>query len=80
MKIFEDLFEVQGVDALINTDFGSDYLTCVEETLSDDSKIRRREQDVGKGARIAVGLRWRSVDVSHGIQIINTRLYLINNN
>jgi len=61
---FEKLYEVEGVAAVIDTDFGSEYLSCVEENLSDDSKRRRQVQNIGKGARMAIGLRWRSPDVS----------------
>ena len=61
---FEKLYEVEGVAAVIDTDFGSEYLSCVEENLSDDSKRRHQVQNIGKGARMAIGLRWRSPDVS----------------
>lgn len=61
---FEKLYEVEGVAAMIDTDFGSEYLSCMEENLSDDSKRRRQDQNIGKGAQMAIGLRWRSLDVS----------------
>ena len=64
IKEFEKLYEVEGVAAMIDTDFGSEYLSCMDENLSDDSKRQRQVQNIGKGAQMAIGLRWCSPDVS----------------
>ncbi|OJA09377.1 hypothetical protein AZE42_09881 [Rhizopogon vesiculosus] len=38
------------------------YLSYVEDQLRDDSASRRKEQNLGKGSRKAVGLEWRSLN------------------
>ncbi|KAG9317972.1 hypothetical protein JVU11DRAFT_28 [Chiua virens] len=72
IKKFEESFSVEGVAALIDTDFGSDYISCPDTELSDDSRSRRRNQDVGKGARMSRGLSWWSIDYVAFIRVLDT--------
>ncbi|KAG1791950.1 hypothetical protein EV424DRAFT_1336899 [Suillus variegatus] len=57
---FERSYGYQGSVALIDTDYGSDYVSYEEGELSPDSAERRKDQSQGKGSRKAVGLEWRS--------------------
>lgn len=50
-----------------------DYLSYEEDQLSEDSANRRKEQNLGKGSRKAVGLQWRSLNVRPR-DLIGTRL------
>ncbi|KAG1846973.1 hypothetical protein DFJ58DRAFT_730303 [Suillus subalutaceus] len=61
---FEEETGNHGAVAIIDTDFASDILSCGESDLSDDSKMRRQEAEVGKTANRVVGFQWRSVDDS----------------
>ncbi|KAG2745614.1 hypothetical protein P692DRAFT_20741239 [Suillus brevipes Sb2] len=57
---FEKSYGHQGSVALIDTDYGSDYVSYDEGELSPDSVERRKDQSQGKGSRKVIGLEWRS--------------------
>ncbi|KIK39334.1 hypothetical protein CY34DRAFT_108266 [Suillus luteus UH-Slu-Lm8-n1] len=57
---FEKSHGHQGSVALIDTDYGSDYVSYDEGELSPDSVERRKDQSQGKGSRKVIGLEWRS--------------------
>ncbi|KAI6041805.1 hypothetical protein EDC04DRAFT_2601437 [Pisolithus marmoratus] len=63
MEEFEKKFGVQGVAAMIDSDFGLDNQTIDEESLSEDMNMRRKEQDVPMNGWKRVGLTWQSLDV-----------------
>ncbi|KAL4071481.1 hypothetical protein V8B97DRAFT_2104073 [Scleroderma yunnanense] len=48
-----------GAEGLIETDLGSEILTCNE---SDDTCQRRKDAEVGKDAKMVVGHAWQSID------------------
>jgi hypothetical protein len=50
---------------MIDTDFATDVLSYDEDDLSEDTLSWRAKSGAGKGANMAVGLEWRSVDVSN---------------
>jgi len=54
----------QGAVAMIDTDFGSDIVSCPEANMTDDTKKRQQAAGVGKGANMAVGYQWRNINVS----------------
>ncbi|KAI6142933.1 hypothetical protein BKA82DRAFT_36016 [Pisolithus tinctorius] len=54
----------KGAAALIETDLGSDVLTCNDSDVSEDTLERRKLAEVGKSANKVVGHAWRSIDVS----------------
>ena len=56
---FEQLWGAEGVDDLLDTDYASSILSCDEDDLSEDSKNRRRDTQVGQGANMARGKKWR---------------------
>ncbi|KIN99862.1 hypothetical protein M404DRAFT_154116 [Pisolithus tinctorius Marx 270] len=60
---FEKRYDVDSVDAMLDTDFGSDHLT-IDEDMSEDSHRRRKKQDVPMNGWMRVGLTWRSLDIS----------------
>lgn len=49
---------------MIDTDFASDILSYDEGDLSEDKLNQRAKSGAGKGANMAVGLEWRSPQVS----------------
>ncbi|KAG1735329.1 uncharacterized protein EDB91DRAFT_1083781 [Suillus paluster] len=57
---FEKSYGHQGSVALIDTDYGSDYVSYDEGELSPDSVERCKDQSQGKGSRKVIGLEWRS--------------------
>ncbi|KAG1837600.1 hypothetical protein C8R48DRAFT_782646 [Suillus tomentosus] len=59
---FEKSYECEGSVALIDTDYGSDYISYEEGELSTDSAERHKDQNQGKGSRKVVGLEWRSLN------------------
>ncbi|KAF8835077.1 hypothetical protein BDN67DRAFT_876584, partial [Paxillus ammoniavirescens] len=59
---FELKYNVQGAAAMIDTDFGSDYLSFNDSSLSEDSRKRRKDQDAPTNGWMKVGLRWHSLD------------------
>ncbi|KAI6158006.1 hypothetical protein BKA82DRAFT_22008 [Pisolithus tinctorius] len=52
----------KGAAALIETDLGSDVLTCNDSDVSEDTLERRKLVEVGKSANKVVGHAWRSID------------------
>ncbi|KIJ11913.1 hypothetical protein PAXINDRAFT_157126 [Paxillus involutus ATCC 200175] len=70
--MFEEKYNVEGAAALVDTDFGSDYLSYDEDNLSDDSKARRQKQSIGKGSRMTIGLRWRTLDYVVFLRILDS--------
>ena len=61
---FEKESGLKGTLAMIDTDFCSDNVTCDEETLNQDLRDRRNKMGFGRGTRMTLGIRWRSIDVS----------------
>ncbi|KAF8834358.1 hypothetical protein BDN67DRAFT_1016593 [Paxillus ammoniavirescens] len=67
-RLAADQFQAEHPDnqsalAMIDTEFGSDILSYDEELLTDDTKRRRKDADVGKTANMAyvAFLRWLSL-------------------
>ncbi|KIN93402.1 hypothetical protein M404DRAFT_171307 [Pisolithus tinctorius Marx 270] len=52
----------KGAAALIETDLGSDVLTCNDSDVSKDTLERRKLAEVGKSANKVVGHAWQSID------------------
>ncbi|OAX32890.1 hypothetical protein K503DRAFT_804837 [Rhizopogon vinicolor AM-OR11-026] len=50
---FKKIYECEESVALIDTDYGTDYLSYVKDQLSEDSANRCKEQNMGKGSRKA---------------------------
>ncbi|KAI5988504.1 hypothetical protein EDC04DRAFT_2535924, partial [Pisolithus marmoratus] len=71
MEEFEKKFGVQGAAAMIDSDFGSDNQTIDEESLSEDTNMRRKEQDVPTNGWKRVGLTWRSLDYVAFLRILD---------
>jgi hypothetical protein len=61
---FERLWGYKGVEDLLDTDYASSILSYDEEGLSDDSKQRRWDAEVGQGAKMVRGKTWRTKRVS----------------
>ncbi|KAG1856142.1 hypothetical protein F4604DRAFT_1590447, partial [Suillus subluteus] len=57
---FERTYGYQGSAALIDTDYGSDILSCDENNLSADTEKHCKDQNQGKGSWRVVGLEWWS--------------------
>ncbi|KAI5998320.1 hypothetical protein EDC04DRAFT_2612471 [Pisolithus marmoratus] len=68
---FEKKFGIQGAAAMIDSDFGSDNQTIDEESLSEDTNMRRKEQDVPMNGWKRVGLTWRSLDYVAFLRILD---------
>lgn len=51
-----------GAEALVDTDLGSDILTCNDNEVSEDTLQRRKDALVGQSANKVIGHAWRSVD------------------
>jgi hypothetical protein len=49
---------------MVDTDFASDPETVLLDELSDGLEERRIKVGVGEKAKIAIGIEWRSPDVS----------------
>ncbi|KIK81092.1 hypothetical protein PAXRUDRAFT_156916 [Paxillus rubicundulus Ve08.2h10] len=69
---FEEIYKVEGPAALVDTDFGSDYVSYNEDELTDDSKIRHQRQNIGKGSRMTVGMHWRTLDYVAFLRILDS--------
>ncbi|KIJ58742.1 hypothetical protein HYDPIDRAFT_141388 [Hydnomerulius pinastri MD-312] len=69
---FEADYQVQGVAAMVDTDFISDVLSYKESDLSDASRDRRKEQNLGKGAKMTVRLEWRSLDYVVFLRVLDS--------
>ncbi|KAI6034174.1 hypothetical protein BKA83DRAFT_4539007 [Pisolithus microcarpus] len=52
----------QAAAAVIDTDFGSDILTCNDGEVSDDTLQRRKQTEAGQSANKVIGHAWRSID------------------
>jgi hypothetical protein len=50
---------------VVDTDFASDPETVMPEELSDGLEERRINAGVGEKAKMAIGIEWRSPDVSN---------------
>ncbi|KAG2335834.1 hypothetical protein BDR05DRAFT_1006408 [Suillus weaverae] len=62
-KAYENETGIQGVMAILDTDFASDILSYAsDQELSEDMLERRKEAGVGEGADMVAGLQWRSPD------------------
>ncbi|KAG1895326.1 uncharacterized protein F5891DRAFT_960401 [Suillus fuscotomentosus] len=68
---FEKSYECKGSVALIDTDYGSDYVSYEEGELSADSAERRKDQNQGKGSRKVVGLEWRSLNYIAFLRVLD---------
>ncbi|KAG0705871.1 hypothetical protein DFH29DRAFT_799369 [Suillus ampliporus] len=68
---FEKSYECEGSVALIDTDYGSDYVSYEEGELSTDSAERRKDQNQGKGSRKVVGLEWRSLNYIAFLRVLD---------
>ncbi|KIJ15290.1 hypothetical protein PAXINDRAFT_11828 [Paxillus involutus ATCC 200175] len=56
---------------MIQTEFGSDILSYESDELSDDTRKRRKDADVGRLANMAVGHEWRSVDYTAFLRFLS---------
>ncbi|KAI6029295.1 hypothetical protein BKA83DRAFT_4489251 [Pisolithus microcarpus] len=52
----------QAAATVIDTDFGSDILTCNDGEVSDDTLQRRKQTEAGQSANKVIGHAWRSID------------------
>ncbi|TFK46235.1 hypothetical protein OE88DRAFT_1648776 [Heliocybe sulcata] len=58
-ETFEILFQADGAEGMLETDYASSRHTYSERDLSDDAKACREQQHLGQGAWKAVGRKWR---------------------
>ncbi|KAG2351505.1 hypothetical protein BDR07DRAFT_1501183 [Suillus spraguei] len=62
-KVYKNETGIQGVMAILDTDFALDILSYAsDQELSKDTLERRKEAGVGEGADMVAGLQWRSPD------------------
>ena len=63
-KQFEKDTSLTGTQAMIDTDFCSDNLTCDEDDLDTELRDCQNQMGFGKGSEMRIGLWWRSINVS----------------
>ncbi|KAG2338734.1 hypothetical protein BDR05DRAFT_893013, partial [Suillus weaverae] len=68
---FEKFYECEGSVALIDTDYGSDYVSYEEGELSTDSAEHCKDQNQGKGSQKVVGLEWRSLNYIAFLRVLD---------
>ncbi|KAF8432555.1 hypothetical protein L210DRAFT_3650265 [Boletus edulis BED1] len=59
---FEKETSLTGAQAMIDTDFCSDNLTCDEDDLDNELHNRRNQMGFGRGSEMRKGLWWRSTN------------------
>ncbi|KAI6125316.1 hypothetical protein EDD17DRAFT_1881853 [Pisolithus thermaeus] len=52
----------QAAAAVIDTNLGSDILTCNDDEVSDDTLQRRKQTEAGQSANRVIGHAWRSIN------------------
>jgi hypothetical protein len=75
---FEQLWGVEGIEDLLDTDYASSILSCDEDALSDDSKEWHKDADVGQGANMARGKKWRTKKVCTHLGLFEPVIWLAN--
>ncbi|KIM59497.1 hypothetical protein SCLCIDRAFT_1187062 [Scleroderma citrinum Foug A] len=67
-----ETYNVQGVIAMINTDFGSEHLTIHVNSLSEATNNRCQAQDIPISGWKTTGLKWQSIDYVTFLHVLDS--------